>query len=210
MDCSRTSSRRSPSRRETASFASRILPSRSHMKTGSGAFAMMMSAARVDLMVRSTAEERASDTGARHPHGGWSRLYCSGRRVSCLSGGYPTGHGRSSAVGSERQVLLADRGVLAELARAALVADVPLLEHVDAVGEGEREVHVLLGEQDRQPLGLEPTDLRLQVIDHWRRQSFRRLVEQQQLRVAHQGPRDRQHLLLAAGEKAPGPIAQLA
>jgi hypothetical protein len=45
-DCSTTSSRRKPSSSETASFAWRILPSRSDTKTGSGAFAMMMSAAR--------------------------------------------------------------------------------------------------------------------------------------------------------------------
>src|SRR5215831_8182706 len=60
MDCSSTSSRRRPRRRETASFASRILPSRSQTKTGSGAFAMMMSAASGGLTVRSAAEDRTS------------------------------------------------------------------------------------------------------------------------------------------------------
>jgi hypothetical protein len=44
-DCSTTSSRRKPSSSETASFAWRILPSRSLTNTGSGALAMMMSAA---------------------------------------------------------------------------------------------------------------------------------------------------------------------
>src|SRR4030095_346627 len=73
------------------------------------------------------------------------------------------------ARGLECQVLLANRRVLAELTRSALVADVPLLEHVDAIREIEREVHVLLGEQDREPVGLEPADLLLQVINHeWR------------------------------------------
>ena len=43
-DCSTTSSRRKPRSWETASFAWRILPSRSETNTGSGAFAMMMSA----------------------------------------------------------------------------------------------------------------------------------------------------------------------
>src|SRR5262249_6451613 len=46
---------------ETASFASRILPSRSQTKTGSGAFAMMMSAASVGLAARSTTGDRVSD-----------------------------------------------------------------------------------------------------------------------------------------------------
>src|SRR3954454_13746327 len=43
-DCSTTSSFLKPSSSETASFAWRILPSRSETNTGSGAFAMMMSA----------------------------------------------------------------------------------------------------------------------------------------------------------------------
>ncbi len=45
-DCSTTSSWRKPSSCETASFAWRILPSRSETNTGSGAFLMMMSATR--------------------------------------------------------------------------------------------------------------------------------------------------------------------
>src|SRR5205085_5662323 len=45
-DCSRTSSLRNPSSSETASFASRILPSRLDTKTGSGALAMMRLASR--------------------------------------------------------------------------------------------------------------------------------------------------------------------
>src|SRR5262245_53195030 len=133
------------------------------------------------------------------PTGAWSTGPPTSRRID------PT-----FAARSERQVLLADRGVLAELARGALVADVALLEHVDAVGEVEREIHVLLGEQDREPVGLEPADLLLQMIDHERGQPFRRLVEQQELGIAHQGARDRQHLLLTAGEEAARPVAQLA
>ena len=38
--------------------------------------------------------------------------------------------------------------------------------------------------------------------DDQRRQAQRRLVEQEQARAAHQRARDRQHLLLAAGERA--------
>src|SRR5262245_20970203 len=45
-DCSTTSSWRKPSSCEIASFAWRILPSRSETNTGSGAFLMMMSATR--------------------------------------------------------------------------------------------------------------------------------------------------------------------
>src|SRR5205823_10878836 len=163
MDCSRTSSRRRPSRRDTASFASRILPSRSQTKTGSGAFAMMRSAASVALAVRSAGGERASaipcpfcrhcaaephpPTGARHPPGGdGAGTIVRIGRLAVYQVITVKGHRGIAGAASERQVLLADRGVVAELARGALVADVPLLEHVDAVREVEREVHVLLGE----------------------------------------------------------------
>ena len=37
-------------------------------------------------------------------------------------------------------------------------------------------------------------------IDNDRRDAFRRLVEQDKTRIAHERARDRQHLLLAAGE----------
>ena len=49
-----------------------------------------------------------------------------------------------------------------------------------------------------------------QVLHHQRREPFRRLVEQQQLGIAHQGAADGQHLLLAAGEVAALPVGQLA
>src|SRR6266436_1935563 len=45
-DCTTTSSLRKPRSSETASLAWRIFPSRSETNTGSGAFAMMMSATR--------------------------------------------------------------------------------------------------------------------------------------------------------------------
>ena len=41
---------------------------------------------------------------------------------------------------------------------------------------------------------------RAQLLDDDRRQALQRLVEQEQRRVGHQRARDRQHLLLAAGE----------
>ena len=42
-----------------------------------------------------------------------------------------------------------------------------------------------------------------------RREAHRRLVEQQQLRDGHQRAADRQHLLLAAGQRAPGLLLAL-
>ncbi len=58
------------------------------------------------------------------------------------------------------------------------------------------------------PCGLSSPIFSAQRLDHQRRQTFRRFVEQQQLRVAHQGAGDRQHLLLAAGQEAALAVAQ--
>ena len=74
----------------------------------------------------------------------------------------------------------------------------------------EGESHVLLGEQDREALALEPPDLLLEVLHHQGRQALRRLVQEQQLRIAHQGARDGEHLLLAAREEAALAVHQLA
>ena len=50
----------------------------------------------------------------------------------------------------------------------------------------------------------------LQVVDHQRGQPLGGLVEEQQLGVAHERAGDGEHLLLAPGEKAALPVAQLA
>ena len=47
-----------------------------------------------------------------------------------------------------------------------------------------------------------------QLVDHRRRQAERRLVEQQDARLCHQPARDRQHLLLAAGEKSGAAVSR--
>src|SRR5207244_13170480 len=99
--------------------------------------------------------------------------------------------GRKLEKTSERQQLVAERLVVPQGGGGAAEAKRALLQHVDAVGERQRELDVLLGEQDGQALALEPGDLLAQVIDDDRRQSLGRLVEQEQLGVAHQRARDR-------------------
>src|SRR6058998_635505 len=79
----------------------------------------------------------------------------------------------------ERQQLVAQRLVVAQGGGGAAEADGPLLEHVDAVREAQRELRVLLGEQDREAGGLEPRDLLAEMIDDQRGQALRGLVEQQ-------------------------------
>ena len=52
------------------------------------------------------------------------------------------------------------------------------------------------------PSALMRLDQREQLLDQQRRQAERRLVEDQELRLGHQSAADRQHLLLAARQRA--------
>ena len=80
------------------------------------------------------------------------------------------------------------------------------LEHVGAVRDLKRLVRVLLDEQERHPRSRSISRMTAKMRLHdLRRQAERRLVEEQQLGPAHERARDRQHLLLAAGERARTP-----
>src|SRR5579884_3736832 len=115
-----------------------------------------------------------------------------------------------SGAASNREQAVAEGGIVAQFGGGAGMDDGAFFEDVDAIGQRERKFHPLLGEQDRQPLLLQFGDLDAERVDNKRRQPLRRLVEQQQLGVAHQGARNRQHLLFAAREKAALAVAQLA
>ena len=52
------------------------------------------------------------------------------------------------------------------------------------------------------PSALMRLDQREQLLDQQRREAERRLVEDEQLRLGHQAAADREHLLLAAGQRA--------
>src|ERR1700682_97767 len=88
---------------------------------------------------------------------------------------------------------------------AALQRDLSRLEHVAAVGDAQRLIHVLLDEQHRHSLSVDLPDGDENGLHQERRQSQRRLVEKEQARVGHQPARDGQHLLLAARER-PGQL----
>ena len=95
------------------------------------------------------------------------------------------------------QIALPDLVGLRELLGAALERDPSHLEHVGAVRDLQRAGHVLL---DQDQCGALPVDLPQGLADprhELRREAERRLVEQQQLRLAHERPPDGQHLLLA-------------
>ena len=63
-------------------------------------------------------------------------------------------------------------------------------------------MHVLLDQQDRRPLGAQAREQLEDLIDDDRREPERGLVEQEQRRPRHERPADREHLLLAARERA--------
>ena len=72
------------------------------------------------------------------------------------------------------------------------------------VGEFERQIGVLFDQQNADAFLLfDALDDLENVLDHAWGQTKGWLVEDQEAGLHHQGPRDRQHLLLAAGQRAP-------
>src|SRR5688500_11083952 len=127
-------------------------------------------------------------------------------RASAASSARPSRRGQRR---SEREELLAERGVIAQTCSRAAEADGALLEDVDPVRELQGELRVLLREQDRESLALEARDLVAQMVDHDGGQALRRLVEEEELRVAHERAGDGQHLLLAARQVPALPRGEL-
>ena len=99
------------------------------------------------------------------------------------------------------EVALLDLGARREAVGGTFERDLADLEHVRTLGDGQRHRGVLLDEDDRGPLTVDLADDLGDPRHDLRRQAERRLVEQQQLGLAHQRPADRQHLLLAAGQQ---------
>src|SRR5207248_4893396 len=63
-------------------------------------------------------------------------------------------------------------------------------------------LRALLDEQDRDAVGADLRERLEDALDDGRREAERRLVEQQHLRLRNQGARDRELLLLSAGERS--------
>src|SRR3989475_5514281 len=92
-----------------------------------------------------------------------------------------------------------------QVGAAPLADDRAVLEEVRAVGEAERGPDVLLDEEDGDP---GPVDLREHAqhrLDDARREAEGGLVEHEEARPRHEGPSDRDHLLLAA-RQGPRPL----
>src|SRR2546427_3358180 len=107
------------------------------------------------------------------------------------------------------QVLVDDRVVPPEVRRGRVVAHHPFLHDVHAARDLEGQSHVLLDEQDRHPVAVEDVDDLVDLGDHAGHQTLGRLVEEDDLGLEHHRPRDREHLLLAARERATRLVAPL-
>src|SRR5215217_3049773 len=108
----------------------------------------------------------------------------------------------ASSISSRSQVRLLDLGVLAQSCGVVREGDRAGLEHVGPLGDLEREVRVLLDQEDRGALLVDLGDRLVDALDEDRGDAHRGLVEQQQGRLRHQGTPDGEHLLLAARHRA--------
>src|ERR1700724_2199933 len=107
------------------------------------------------------------------------------------------------------QILVDDGVVRLERRGRRLVPDRALLHEIDALARREGERHVLLDQQDGDALLGERGDDLPDLRHHARHQAFGRLVEQDDLRLEHHGAGDREHLLLAARQRAARLVAPL-
>src|SRR5712675_1636443 len=90
--------------------------------------------------------------------------------------------------------------MLAEFFRVTLTYDLPGLEDVYPVGDGQCAVEILFDQQDRQPLALQIKNDFLEMLHHHRRQAFGWFIHQDHLRIDHQCAADREHAALATGQ----------
>ena len=125
-----------------------------------------------------------------------------GRRRSSAQPAERRGRRYLRAEGSSHpEVRPAHLVALLQLTGGGVQGDTPDLKHVAVMRGLQRHVRVLLDEQDRRAGRVDLADDLEDRLHDLRRQAQRRLVQQQQPRPGQQRPRNRQHLLLAAGER---------
>jgi len=82
-------------------------------------------------------------------------------------------------------------------------------EDVRSIRQSDGPLGALLDEEDRKAAVTDRLERREDEVDDGRRQPQGRLVQEQHRRLRHQGASDRELLLLAARERARGPLAEL-
>src|SRR5215831_3020407 len=116
---------------------------------------------------------------------------------------------RGSPTSSHSEVLMDHGVVLPEVRGRGVVPDDPLLHDVHALARLERERHVLLDQQDGDPLPVQRLHDLPDLGHHARHESLGRLVEQDDLGLEHHRAGDGEHLLLAARQRAAGLVTAL-
>ena len=106
--------------------------------------------------------------------------------------------------GGDAEILAADLLIGRKLLGTAGVNDLSLV-HNERARHAQRKREVLLDERSRSPRHSDGGSCR-RPLRRSRAQALGRLVHQDQLGVLHERARDRQHLLLAAGERAAAPL----
>src|SRR3984957_5853620 len=116
-----------------------------------------------------------------------------------------------SPAGSNRE-MSAHIGPGVEFRRRSAKADGAFLDDIDALGYEASESEVLFADEKAEPLALHFANSLDHLLDDAGRKAFGRLVEQQKRRIAHQRPRNGEHLLLPSGDaraSAPPQFAQV-
>src|SRR5258705_7844811 len=111
--------------------------------------------------------------------------------------------GQSPCARLETQICGLDVLVVDQLL-PTLQNDLAGLQHVGMVGELEAVMDVLVDEKNGDPALVQPFDNLEHVRDDERSQSQTRLVQHEETRAAHERPAQRQHLTLAARQRARG------
>ncbi len=83
----------------------------------------------------------------------------------------------------------------------AFGGDAAVFQHVTVMSDAQHLARVLLGDEDGRAAGIDPSDDIEDEVECLGRKPERRLVHQKATRPRHQRAPDRQHLLLAAGQK---------
>src|SRR5258708_15519385 len=97
--------------------------------------------------------------------------------------------------------------LVTELADFTRRDDAPLLHDGEAVGGAAREYDILLDEDHGEAhLAIEAQDHLLDLLNDGRLNAFGRLIEEEYLGIGGERPRDRELLLLPAGQHTAGPI----
>src|SRR5215468_4985783 len=108
-----------------------------------------------------------------------------------------------AAAGGEAEVEFLDVVVGAQPLAGAVHDHPTILEDVAVVGIAERDVGVLLRQQEAHlALTIEPADDLVDLLDDLRREPHRGFVQQNHAGARHQRAAERGHLLLAAGDVA--------